>query len=169
MHEVQLRGDIPHTVHRPTSIDEALRLRAELGPSAKLVAGATDLLLEFTRGQHGDVTALIDLSAMAEANSIVVGDDRVSIGPLVTHNQIVANTTIWADARPLAEACWEIGSPQLRNRATVVGNVATASPANDTISALRVLDAELTLQSIEGSRVVPIADFHTGVRRTVVG
>ena len=91
MHEVQLRGDIPHTVHRPTSIDEALRLRAELGPSAKLVAGATDLLLEFTRGQHGDVTALIDLSAMAEANSIVVGDDRVSIGPLVTHNQIVAN------------------------------------------------------------------------------
>lgn len=167
MHEVQLRGPLPGTVLRPETLEEALELVAEYGIKAKVIAGGTDLILEFARQQHSDVDVLIDLTALP-GGEIVETDDGFELGMLATHNQVVASQAIWQHARPLAEACWEIGSPQLRNRATVVGNVATASPANDTITALRVLDAMVELTSQSGTREVPIAEFHTGVRQTVM-
>lgn len=168
MHEVQLRGPLPDALVQPASVAEALTLLAEHGTNAKLIAGGSDLILEFARQQHPDVHTLIDLTGITGAATIDVGTDRFVIGMLVTHNEIVGSRDIWEYARPLAEACWEIGSPQLRNRATVVGNIATASPANDTITALRVLDAEVQLSSVRGTRSVSLADFHIGVRITVM-
>ena len=167
MHEVQRRGPLPNRVLRPKTIDEAVTLLGEHGEKSRLIAGGTDLILEFAHHQHDGVEVLIDLSAITGCGKIEVDEKRVTIGMLVTHNQIVASSQLWTVARPLAEACFEIGSPQLRNRATVVGNIATASPANDTISALRVLDAELTLRSVRGERTVTLQEFHTGVRRSL--
>ncbi len=166
MHEVQRRGPLPDVVLRPGTVDEVVELLAEYGERAKLIAGGTDLILEFAHLQHGAVEALIDLSGISDADNISIGTDSITIGMLVTHNQIIARPEMWESARPLAEACFEIGSPQLRNRATVVGNLATASPANDTISALRVLDASVSLRSVRGERSVRLADFHTGVRQS---
>ncbi len=165
-HHVQRPATRVPRVVAPADLDEALRLMAAGG--AKPIAGGTDLMVELDRGEHGAVSTLIDLTRIAGLDSIDEADGTITIGPLVTHNRCVDSALLRRRAWPLVQACWEVGSPQLRNRATVAGNIVTASPANDTLSALVALDAEVTLASVRGRRRLPLSALHLGVRRTAI-
>jgi xanthine dehydrogenase iron-sulfur cluster and FAD-binding subunit A len=110
------------------------------------------------------VGTLLDVSRLAELRTIELDGDVLRLGPGVTHHDLLAHPAAVAAALPLAQACAEIGSPALRNRATIAGNIVTASPANDTISALVALGATVRLRSVRGERTVPVEQFIAGFR-----
>jgi len=152
---------------QPTTFDQAMHLLREHAGQARIVAGGTDVLVELQRGIKPTAT-LIDITRIAQLKYARVEDGVMRLGALATHNDVLASRECVAGGLPLAQACIEIGAPQIRARGTVVGNLVTASPANDTIAALMALDAELVLASLAGERVVPLDHFYTGVRRTVL-
>jgi carbon-monoxide dehydrogenase medium subunit len=130
------------------SLEEAVGLLAGNEGRLRVVAGATDLVLELERGQRPEVRDLVDISRVPGVDRIELGDDGwVHLGPLVTHNQCVASPLLVKRAFALARACWQVGAPQIRNRGTVCGNLVTASPANDAIPPLLALGAVLRLRS----------------------
>src|SRR5258707_1382917 len=153
------------TFLQPTSLAEALDLVGEYGAEARPVAGGTDVLVELQRGVKPART-LIDLSVLPDLRYVRLDGDALVIGALSTHNDILRSPLSWQYTLPLAQACQEIGAPQIRARATVAGNLLTASPANDTIPPLLALEAELVLASCAGERVLPLSQFYRGVRRT---
>ncbi len=167
VHHVQRPGRVVQAVERPRSLTHALEILTA-DPDVRPIAGGTDLLLDLHRGGPGEPVTLLDLSGLAELRGISIDNGRVRIGAGVTHNEVIAHPDMTTVGLPLAQACLEIGSPQLRNRATVAGNIATASPANDTISALLALDASVTLASLDGMRTIALDDFFVGFRTTAI-
>ena len=108
--------------HAPKTLEEALRLLADCGEQARIVAGGTDLLVELGRRavdapRTPAVRALIDVTRIAGLDRIWLDDqDCIHVGPTVTHNQAVASCLLTKRGTPLAQACWSVGSPALRNR-----------------------------------------------------
>jgi len=152
-----------------TSIKEALDIFAEKGERARIIAGATDLILEIERGIKPGIESLIDITRIPQQDGISMDEYGViHIGPLVTHNQCAVSKLIIERAFPLAKAAYEVGAPQIRNRGTVAGNLITASPANDTITPLFAMGAQVKLVSKHNERTVPLDKFYKGVRKTVM-
>ncbi|MBA3944793.1 MAG: FAD binding domain-containing protein [Herpetosiphonaceae bacterium] len=152
---------------QPTTLQDTLELLGQHMTSARIVAGGTDVVVELQRGIR-PTTTLIDITRLDELCYIREVEGQIRLGGLTTHNDVIGSATCVARALPLAQACWEVGAPQIRTRGTLAGNLVTASPANDTITPLMVLDAELLLASVEGERIVPLRDFYVGFRRTVL-
>jgi xanthine dehydrogenase iron-sulfur cluster and FAD-binding subunit A len=152
---------------QPTGLEEALRLLREHAGRARVVAGGTDVLVELQRGVR-PATTLIDITRLHQLKYVREEGGHILLGALGTHNDVIASPACVRRALPLAQACWEVGAPQIRTRGTVAGNLITASPANDTITPLTALGAEVALVSAAGERVVPLGEFYRGVRRTVL-
>jgi xanthine dehydrogenase iron-sulfur cluster and FAD-binding subunit A len=149
-----------------TSLAETMALLAEYGPEARIIAGGTDLLVELRRTPAwGKI--LIDVTRIQGLDRAWLdGRNVVHLGPGLTHSQASASVVLTERGSPLALASTQVGTPQVRNRGTIAGNLVTASPANDTITALWALDARLTLRSVRGERTLSLPEFYRGVRRT---
>jgi xanthine dehydrogenase iron-sulfur cluster and FAD-binding subunit A len=158
------------TYYTPETLEEAASILASQPGKARIVAGATDLLLEMERGVKKGIDALIDITRIADLNTIYQdADGLIHLGPMVSHNDCGTSEIIQNHGRLLAQACLQVGSPQIRNRGTLAGNVITGSPANDSITPLMALNASVTLYSTkEGFRTVPLTEFYKGVRQTVL-
>ncbi|MBA4383687.1 MAG: hypothetical protein C0410_03035 [Anaerolinea sp.] len=151
------------------SMNDAVALRAKYLDTSRIIAGGTDLFLEMERGLHAGIKEIIDISRVSGLDEIWMDDQLyIHIGPTATHSACLKSSLIQDFAGCLYQACEQVGSPQIRNRGTIAGNIATASPANDTISALMALDAKLELLSSTGKRIVEISRFFIGVRKTTL-
>ena len=149
---------------QPTTWDEALAARAE-HPDAVPLCGGTDVMVELNFDRRRP-PALLDLGRVEELRDWALEDGRVRLGAAVTYSRVI---TELGDRLPgLAMASRTIGSPQIRNRGTVGGNLATASPAGDAHPALLAADAVVEVASVRGSRRIPVTDFYTGVKRTAL-
>ena len=158
-----------HEYTNAKSIEQVIQILGDKKERARVVAGGTDIILELERGARKGLDTLIDITRIPKLDQISMDeDDIIHLGALVTHNDCAGSKLIRTHAYPLARAAWEVGAPQIRNRGTVAGNLITASPANDTITPLMALGACVTLLSTRGERIIPLSEFYTGVRKSVM-
>jgi carbon-monoxide dehydrogenase medium subunit len=144
---------------RPTDLDDAVALLAEHGSEARLLAGGTDLIIRLRDGSIRP-RIVVDLKGIAELDGeIRESDGGLTIGAKTVMTDIAADERIRRDYRALAEAAWVVGSVQIRNRATLAGNVCNASPAADTAPALLVYGARVIAVGPAGARRIPIDGF----------
>ena len=148
---------------RPVSLGEAITLKHRY-PGAIVVAGATDVALRVTK-VHELLTEIIDLSAVEELRYVAEDDGAVSIGACVTLSDLMPG--IRQNLPALYDILTVFGSQQIRNLATLGGNLGTASPIGDTLPVLMAYGARIVLESLNGKREVPIDRYFTGYRKTV--
>jgi carbon-monoxide dehydrogenase medium subunit len=149
----------PFRYERPASLEEAVGLLAEYGPAARVLAGGTDLIIRLRDGTLRP-ELVVDIKRIPELEArIGERDGRLSMTAGTTMTDIAADPRIRRHFRALAEAAAVVGSVQIRNRATLVGNICNASPAADTAPALLVYGAEVVVVGPEGERRIPIDAF----------
>jgi CO/xanthine dehydrogenase FAD-binding subunit len=158
----------PFAYLRPDTLDGVLAILTEHGAAARLLAGGTDLIVRMRLG-HIRPAVVIDVKRVRDLSSeILQTDGGLRIGAGVTMTMLVEDPRVRRLFPALVEAAAVVGSIQIRNRATLAGNICNASPAADTAPALLVYGAVANIVGSSGSRRVPLTDFFTGPGRTVL-
>jgi len=150
----------------PTSLEDCLKILAERGPQAKLLAGGTDLLPQMKNGVLKPAL-VVDLSGVARVRQVQNGNG-LRIGAAVTARELEVSPALRGPYVSIAESAALVGSLQVRNLATVGGNLCNAAPSADMAPPLVALEAQAVIAGPGGERRVPMADFFTGVRKTVL-
>lgn len=149
---------------RPTTLGQALEARAER-PDAVAIAGGTDVMVEMNFGTRRP-DALLDLNQVAELAEAGRADGALRVGACVSYTRIIGE--LGRELPGLAMAARTVGSPQIRNRGTVGGNLGSASPAGDMHPVLLACDAVVETASVRGTRLIPAAGFFAGPKRSVL-
>ncbi|MFD2183834.1 FAD binding domain-containing protein [Rhodoplanes azumiensis] len=159
----------PFAYHRPKSLDETIALLSRHGGAADLMAGGTDLLVEIKESIRRPAV-VVDIKALPGLGDLVCDATQgLRIGALVTVRAIETSPAVQRLYPALAQAAREIGSIQIRNRATVVGNVCRASPSADTLPPLIACGATIEMVGPAGPRRLPLDEFFTGPGKTALG
>ena len=152
----------------PHSVSEALSALANAPDEARIIAGGTDLLLDIQQGRHPPVHTLVDITQIPELTALEIRGAQIFIGAAVTHKKISTSPIVCEHAQALATACGMIGGPQVRNTATLGGNVAHGLPAADGTIALMALGAQAEIVDSDGARRIPLGEIFLGPGQTIL-
>ncbi|MFQ5948217.1 MAG: FAD binding domain-containing protein [Acidimicrobiia bacterium] len=144
--------------------EEALSWLAELGSGAQVLAGGTDVMIQYMRGEISP-SVLLHIERLDDLRGTAV-NERVDLGPLTTHRRLVTDELINREFMAVAEGANTVGGWQTQEAGTIGGNICNASPAADLAPPLLVANAEVGLRSTGGARTLPLADFFEGRRQT---
>lgn len=153
---------------QPTSVSEAIEYLHNAPAPVFPIAGGTDLLLDIKQGRHSPATTLVDMTSIPELNAIEVRGDELFIGAAVPVNRIVEHPLVNEHAQALVEACQLIAGPQVRNTASLGGNVAHALPAADGTIALVCLDAQTEIAGQTGLYRKPFIELFVGPGKSAI-
>ena len=152
--------------YAPRTMPELLRVLDEKKAGAMIVAGGTDVMVDIRAGHNPE--CLVDITKLKELKGIRREADTIHVGPATTFTEVAESKIIREDAFLLAQATSLVGSPLIRNRGTVGGNVVKGSPAADSVPAMMALDARLRLISQAGEREMALGDFLLGIGKTAI-
>ena len=154
--------------HVPATLKEACEMKQEYGSSGVIVAGGSDVYAKLHDGNHR-YDHVIDIKKIPEMKGIEWSEQEgLSLGAAVTHHEIERHPVITERYQVLVQGVRTVGSLQVRNRGTIGGNICTAAPSADGVGPLLVLNSECVIHGIGGERIVPLAEFFTGPKRTVL-
>jgi len=153
--------------HEPRSVDEATRLLDEIGKEASVLAGGTDLLVNMKMGKTAP-KHVVSLSRIEALKSVKREQGSLTLGACVTAGELKEQEEIRAEFNGLCQSAGSLGSPLIRNLATVGGNIVTARPAADLPPSLMAYGASLVLRKDKGERIIPLEGFFTGPGQTTI-
>ena len=158
---------VPCQYFAPQKIEEALEILSQYGKEIKVIAGGTDLLIQYYDRLY-EVGSWLDLKNIKELKDIRINKNQMEIGAMVTHTQLEKSEDIKKYFPVLSQAAADIGSPQIRNRGTIGGNIVNASPAGDLLSPLMAYDAQFKLLSLQKEALISAEEFFIGPKKTLL-
>ncbi|MGE3164879.1 MAG: xanthine dehydrogenase family protein subunit M [Planctomycetota bacterium] len=152
-------------VHQPRELNEALGILHALGDQAMVIAGGTDLLVDWHHRLGAQDQTFVDVSRLTSLRAVTWTDTAVTLGALTTYWDTIVDARIGREFPLLVAAASQVGAVQIQTRGTWAGNVMNASPAADGVTALMAYDATVILESAQGSEEIPLHEFYLGYKQ----